>query len=164
MASEGPLWDAVEVVSDYCRHVALATVAAMGIGAVALFIVVFILDFTPFRQDVTTYQRLLVQRPFPIQVFVAAGLGWFCARHLARPQWSVWAWALPTVLLMVRLLTWKSSSVVSVETRLGHFFGPCPRLFCADQFFVVLPLYAAIAYSVMAAIRFRQAVPLRPLP
>jgi hypothetical protein len=156
MVVKGPMWDVVEVVSDYCRHAALATVGAMGIGAFALLVVVLILDFTPFGQDATIYQRVLVQRPFPLQVLVAAVLGWLYACRLARPRWSSWAWALPTILFIVRLVTWRPSSVISVETRFGHFFGPCPRLFCGDQFFTVLPLYAAIAYSVMAAIRCRR--------
>ena len=148
----------IEWASDYFRHVALATIAAMASAALGLLVVAFVLDFTSLRRDAHSYQVLLVQRPFPIQVCVAAIFGWFSARRLPRPKMSYWVWPIPLVLLTVRVISWKSASVMVSDTWTTHFFGPCPRLFCADQFFAVLPLYASVAYSIAAGLRAAAAV------
>jgi hypothetical protein len=97
---------------------------------------------------------------FPVQVLFAFFLGWWLGRD-PRREIMIWTWILPFVLLCYVVIAVPTVLPVAVpsavqagvgQSRLWHYFAPGCRLEyrCIDQIVVVLPFYAAAAYSIGA--------------
>lgn len=85
--------------------------------------------------------------PFPLQLLAALLLGVLNAPRLSLASLARWVWVVPSFALLLRLFSWKPYSTLIAETPWQHFFGPCLRLYCPEQFTVTLPFYASLAYS-----------------
>jgi hypothetical protein len=144
------------LITDYSLHVVTAIVGSMSIGAIAALLVWLIWNVTSPHSDFRVVQATLLQRPFPLQLTSAVFLGWVAAPRLRAANLAKWTWVVPSLLLLVRLLTWKSTSLLSNDNVFSHFLGACSRMYCADQFTVTLPFYASLAYSIAAVIRVRK--------
>jgi hypothetical protein len=97
---------------------------------------------------------------FPVQVLFALFLGWWLGRDLRR-QVMIWTWVLPFLLLCYAVIAVPTVLPVAVppavqagvgQSRLWHYFASGCRLEhrCIDQIVIVLPFYAAAAYSIGA--------------
>lgn len=104
-------------------------------------------------------RRVLTETPyFPMQIFLAACVGFALRRRLRHPVME-WVWVLPLFALCLGF----SITDLPFSVRLERFFGwGCrPELRCFDQLGLTLPFYTAAAYSLAPYIS-RHVVKIRP--
>jgi hypothetical protein len=120
----------------------------MLLGASVAFFLILILSASSHNADVEVIRWILLHRPFPFQLLAALLLGVFVSPRLSAPTLARWVWVVPLLALLLRLFSWKPYSALLAETAWQHFFGPCVRLYCPEQFTLTLPFYASLAYSI----------------
>ena len=135
-------------VTRYSLHLLIAVVGSMLLGAVAAFLLVMVWGAASRSADALAIRWALLHRPFPFQLVAALLLGALVARRLSSLRLARWIWVAPAVMLFIRLCSWTPYSNLTSETAWQHFFGPCLRPYCPDQFTVTLPFYVSLAYVV----------------
>jgi hypothetical protein len=149
------------IVLEFAVHQLIGT---WGVGLTAPFLVGFGFDFLrlfgrnyPMRH---LHWILTETGYFPVQIGFALFLGWFLGRDLRR-RLMFWVWVLPFAILCYAVAAVPTFSLVPIspalqagfgQSRLWHYFGPgCqPERRCLDQIVVIMPFYAAAAYSIGA--------------
>ena len=143
----------LQTVTGYSLHLLTAVLGSMLLGALAAFFLLLIWGATSRNADAQVIRSVLLHRPFPLQLVAALLLGIFVAPRLSPPSPARWVWIVPSVALLIHLVSWKPYSTLIAETPWHHFFGSCVRLYCPEQFTVTLPFYASLAYSLGYIIR-----------
>jgi hypothetical protein len=99
--------------------------------------------------------RLGTESPyFAAPVLTAFILG-ALSHRLFGSRAALWVWALPTLILVLNVLMWKSSTPRSnLEDALANLFsGDCGDSECLYELFVTAPFYTSVAYTMGWIIR-----------
>jgi hypothetical protein len=151
----------MRVVPKFAIHQLLST---WGVAVTAPFLVAFGSDFLRlFGKTFTmrdSYRISTETGYFPVQIGLALFLGWFLGRGAPR-RLMLWVWVLPFAILCYAVAAVPTFSLVPIspalqagvgQSRLWHYFAPgCRQEYrCLDQIIVVMPFYAAAAYSIGA--------------
>jgi hypothetical protein len=109
---------------------------------------------------------------FPFQIAFALFLGWLLGRDLRRRS-MIWVWVLPFAILCYAVAAIPTVSPFPIspnlqssigQSRLWHYFGWGCRAEhrCLDQVVILMPFYAAAAYSIGALVAPRRPADTRP--
>jgi len=137
---------------DYSVHLAVAILGSLAGGAIIGAVLALLQSWLFEASSAISVQRVLLHRPFPLQLSSACILGFIAPRYTRSPRLAFWTWVPTSLLLVARVLYWTPHSVLNSESTFDHFFGPCQQRYCADQFTVTLVFYVSLAYSAAALV------------
>jgi hypothetical protein len=141
---------------DYSVHLAVAILGSLAGGAIVGATLALLQSSLLEASNAVSVHRVLLHRPFPLQLSSACILGFLAPGYTRSPRLAFWTWVPTSLVLVVRMLYWMPGSVLNSESTFDHFFGPCPQRYCSDQFTVTLPFYVSLAYSAAAIIAYRR--------
>jgi hypothetical protein len=144
-----------QVWQDYSIHLAVAIPGSLAGGTIIGVVLGLLQSWLIETSSAISIQRVLLHRPFPLQLSSACILGLVVPSATRSPRLAFWTWLPTSLLLVVRMLCWTPNSVLNSESTFDHFFGPCLQRYCADQFTVTLVFYVSVAYSAAALVSLR---------
>lgn len=153
----GP-WISSSTVSSFVIQQIISTAGAMLLGAiVTLILAALTAAFTKGNSSGNFVDQLAHQyisrgmdQPYYVApVLVGFALGTL-SRHFFRKAGTQWLWVLPLCILLWSIYTWRTGGYGTYwQSVWDNYFGSdCEGSECAYEFFVTVPFYTSLAYSV----------------
>lgn len=146
-------------INAYSLHVLLATAGSAVLAAVLAALAFLVTGLFDKTIPLAFFQRILVNRYFPLQVALSISLGYLASGKLPNKRYALWSWVVPAGVLAVSLILWRPTTVLGGgwSAVLHHFFGASATgsITNLDQFTRTLPFYTSIGYTTGAAAKDR---------
>jgi hypothetical protein len=145
-------------ISEFLIQLVLSTAGAIAAGVVCGLIPSIIVaaivkntsggNFVDHVVDQRLFQ-LLCDNPYFLGPILAAFALGILGNRVWKTRSALWVWLLPTIILILKVLTWKShTSRSNLADAWANYFGSdCGGSECLNEVFVTAPFYTSVAYT-----------------
>jgi hypothetical protein len=145
-------------IPSFLIQLVISTIGAILIGVLVVLIVALLIAdvrSNPFQGSLMERAvdqpifRIGADNPYFTGPVVVSFLFGAFSRRFFRTRSALWVWVLPTLVLLVDILTWQSHSSRSrwADVWANYFGSSCGDTECLGELLVTAPFYTSVAYT-----------------